>query len=407
MLRCKEIYERSCQVIPGGVNSPVRAFKKVGGTPLIVTSGAGEMIRDADGREYIDYCGSWGAAIMGHAHPEISTAAIQQIHHGSSFGIATEIEEKMARRVVSLMPNVEKVRFVSSGTEATMTAIRLARGFTGRSKIVKFIGCYHGHSDGLLVQAGSGALDLQVGGLPQGAVQDTICLPFNDEEAVRTLFADQGEEIAALIVEPIPANMGVTLPKAGFLEALREVTQQVNAVLIFDEVITGFRVALGGAQELYGIKPDLTCLGKAVGGGFPVAAVGGKREIMDLLAPLGTVYQAGTLSGNPVAMAAGLAALTCIQQPHFYQKLEEKTRRLTDPIRGALPKSCSLVQAGSMFTLFFETAEQFAHFFHYLLKEGVYIPPYQQEAWFVSSAHREETLERSATLITRFFNRLF
>jgi glutamate-1-semialdehyde 2,1-aminomutase len=417
-MRCIEVFDRSCQVLPGGVNSPVRAFKQVGGTPLVVASGLGAKIRDLDEREWIDYCGSWGTAILGHAHPSVVSAAVRQMELGSSFGITTELEEQMASTVVRLVPSVEKIRFVSSGTEATMTAVRIARGYTRRRKIVTFSGCYHGHSDALLVQAGSGALDLQVAGLTPGAVADTISLPFNEPSAVRALFAEQGHEIAALIVEPIPANMGVIPPRKGFLELLREETQRSGALLIFDEVITGFRVALGGAQELFGVRPDLTCLGKVIGGGFPAAAVGGKRDVMDVLAPLGPVYQAGTLSGHPVAMSAGLATLQWMQAPGFYQNLEAKARRLTDPIQqtiDALGLNACVQRVGSLFTLFFGVKElsnhqmtkqldmkRFALFFHYLLNRGIYVPPSQHEAWFVSSVHTDEMLDYTARTIIQY-----
>ena len=411
-IRSEEVYERACKVIPAGVNSPVRAFYKVGGTPLIIRSGKEDTISDVDGNTYIDFCGSWGAAILGHAHPEVVQAAREQMGLGSTFGTATELEELVASKIVSLVPSLEKIRFVSTGTEATMTAIRVARGFTGRSKIVKFAGCYHGHSDQLLVQAGSGAQEASSAGIPEGAIADTLVLPFNDAEQVSALFARCGEEIAAVIVEPIPANMGVVLPHPDYLDLLRRETERTGTLLIFDEVITGFRVALGGAQELYRIRPDLTCFGKVIGGGFPAAAFGGRAEIMDCLAPLGKVYQAGTLSGNSVAMSAALATLRLIEQPYFYDDLQKKTERFLAPLR----KYCCIQQIGSMFTFFLGTKKvsnqedvlkldplAYAKFFHYLLERGVYIPPLQQEALFISAAHTDEHLDYTANLITRYF----
>ena len=417
------IFSNACKVIPGGVNSPVRSFKSVGLKPMIVESGYGDMIRDVDGNEFIDYCCSWGPLILGHAHPAVVRAAQEQIAKGSSFGIATEVEEKLATKIVGLIPSIEKIRFVSSGTEATMTALRIARGFTGRSKIVKFAGHYHGHHDSLLVQAGSGVSGLNAEatslGVNPGVIADTISLPFNEPEAVRSLLrSEMGQSIAAVILEPIAGNMGVVLPEAGFLELLREETEKCGALLIFDEVITGFRVGLQGAQGLYGIDPDLTCFGKVIGGGFPVAAVGGKAEIMDVLAPLGQVYQAGTLSGNPVAMRAGLETLNQVEKNNFYLLLEEKAKRLLDPIQEALQKASQpacLQRCGSMFTLFFGVKEvrskkdlknldeaRFRQFFKYLFDKGIYIPPASQEAWFISSAHTNEHLDFTASTICAF-----
>jgi len=408
----EEVYQRSCQVMPGGVNSPVRAFHKVGGTPLIIKSGRGDLITDVDGNSYIDFCGSWGAAILGHAHPEVVRTATEQMARGSSFGTATELEEQVASKVISLVPSVEKIRFVSTGTEATMTAIRLARGFTGRSKIVKFAGCYHGHSDMLLVQAGSGAQEASSKGIPAGAIADTLVLPFNDADQFSDLISRCGHEIAAVILEPIPANMGVVLPDPRFLQILREETERVGALLIFDEVISGFRVSLGGAQELYGIRPDLSCFGKIIGGGFPAAAFGGRAEIMNHMAPLGQVYQAGTLSGNSVAMSAALATLELIEEPSFYQKLQEKADRLANPLKEYIfskQEPLCLTQVGSLLTLFLGAKEirnqkdvlnldskAYAKLFHYLLERGIYLPPLQQEAWFVSAAHTDEHLDYAA-----------
>jgi len=415
------IFEKICRVIPGGVSSPVRSFKAVAMPPMIVESGAGAVIRDVDGREFIDYCNSWGALIAGHAHPHVVSAAQQQIAKGSSFGITNAGEELLASKIVDLIPGIEKIRFVSSGTEATMTALRLARGATQRPKIVKFAGHYHGHHDSLLVQAGSGVARLNATatslGVNPGVIADTICLPFNDFDAIRSFFQSPlALQTAAVIVEPVAGNMGVVLPLPGFLELLREETAKAGALLIFDEVITGFRVGLRGASHLFGISPDLICLGKVIGGGFPAAAVGGQAEFMDLLAPLGQVYQAGTLSGNPVAMQAGFATLGLVEQPGFYELLEEKTQRLVKPIEEAMQgKSACVQRCGSMFTLFFgltkvdrktdlERLDEalFAQFFRFLFDRGIYIPPAPQEAWFISSAHTHEQLDYTADVICKF-----
>ena len=416
------IYEQSCRVIPGGVNSPVRSFRSVGVPPMIVESGRGDLIRDVDGNEYIDYCCSWGPLILGHAHERVVRAAQEQIAKGFSFGIATEVEQKLAAKIAGLIPSVEKLRFVSSGTEATMTALRIARAVTQRAKIVKFAGHYHGHHDSLLVQAGSGVALLNAlatsKGVNPGVIADTICLPFNDFAAVRAFFRENplAQQTAALILEPIAGNMGVVPPLPGFLEMLREETARCGALLNFDEVITGFRVGLQGAQHLYQIEPDMTCFGKVIGGGFPVAAVGGKAQYMDALAPLGEVYQAGTLSGNPPAMRAGLETLCIVEEEGFYERLEEKTRRLVEPVLAALRgKTACLQRCGSMFTLFFGVPKveskadlkdlddrQFAAFFRYLFERGIYIPPASQEAWFVSSAHTEEHLDYTAQTIVSF-----
>jgi len=412
------LVERARKVIPGGVNSPVRSFGGLGLTPMVVERGAGDCIWDADGRQYVDYCNSWGALILGHAHPAVVRAAQEQTALGSSFGIATRVEAELAEKIVELMPSIEKIRFVSSGTEATMTALRIARGFTGRPKIVKFVGQYHGHSDGLLVKAGSGVVSLQEAtskGVTAGTIADTVCIPFNDFEAVSSLFRRVGDQIAAVIVEPVSGNMGVVPPKPGFLAHLRAETVRHGALLIFDEVITGFRVHLRGAQGLYGIDPDLTCLGKIVGGGFPAAAVGGKAKVMDCLAPVGPVYQAGTLSGNPVAMRAGLAVLEEITKPGFYERLEHKTKLLCTPIEQAFAqtkKPGCLQRVGSMFTVFlgctsvehFEPLDQprFTQFFRHLFEHGIYISPAAHEASFVSMAHSDQHLARTAQLIADF-----
>ena len=416
------IFEQCCAVIPGGVNSPVRSFKAMGfSPPLIVESGNGDLIRDVDGKEYIDYCGSWGALILGHAHPDIVRAVQEQMTKGSTFGIATKIEGEIAQKVVSLVPSIEKLRFVCSGTEATMTALRLARGYTERAKIVKFTGHYHGHSDALLIQAGSGVASLNPTATSKGVnlsvIADTVCLPFNDFAAVRSFFRTSpvASQVAAVILEPITGNMGTVLPEPGFLEMLREETRKVGALLIFDEVITGFRVGLQGAQGLYGIDPDLTCLGKVVGGGFPVAALGGKRQILDCLAPLGSVYQAGTLSGNPIAMRAGLETLRKVEAPLFYDNLLQKTNRLTLPLRELMQGRGCLQQCGSMFSIFFglnKVASKedlraldeatFVRLFRHLFDRGIYIPPSSHEAWFISNAHTDAHLDYTLECIRAF-----
>lgn len=398
------IFQRALQVIPGGVNSPARSFKGLGMTPMIVESGFGAVIRDVDGNEYIDYCQAWGSLILGHAHPDIVRAACAQISQGSSFGIATQVEEEMASTIVRLVPSVEKIRFVSSGTEATMTALRLARGFTTRPKIIKFTGHYHGHSDSLLVRAGSAVAAMNSlatsKGVSPATIADTLCIPFNDPDAFLRVVKEHKETLAAVILEPITANMGVVLPDPSFLKLLREETRKIGALLIFDEVVTGFRVGLTGAQGLYDIDPDLTCFGKIVGGGFPAAALGGKAKILDCLAPLGQVYQAGTLSGNPVAMRAGLETLKHLQRPGFYEELSAKTDRLVS----RLEEHSSLQRAGSMFSLPMDEP-RFAEFFRYLFERGIYIPPSCQEAWFVSAAHTEEQLDYTADCVLEFCNR--
>lgn len=421
-LKSEKIYQKACSVIPGGVNSPVRAFKGLGIPPMIVESGAGDQIRDVDGNVFIDYCLSWGPMILGHAHPDVVKAACDQMAKGSSFGIATEGEQKLASKIVSLYPSVEKIRFVSSGTEATMTALRIARGYTERAKIIKFIGNYHGHHDALLVQAGSGVASLNPlatsKGVNAGTIADTLLFQFNDLQGVRSFFrtSSMANQVAAVILEPVAGNMGVVPPEPGFLEMLREETAKSGALLIFDEVITGFRVGLRGAQDFYGIDPDLTCFGKVIGGGFPVAGVGGKGKIMDHLAPLGQVYQAGTLSGNPVAMRAGLETVSIIERSGFYENLFAKTQRLVQPIQAAIRNKNGCVQCvGSMFTLFFGPKkvsgkpdlknldeEMFGKFFRYLFERGIYIPPASQEAWFLSSAHTDEHIDYTANCIRTF-----
>ncbi len=420
------LFAAAQQHIPGGVNSPVRAFKGVGGDPVFFRRAAGSRVWSEDGREFIDYVGSWGPMIVGHAHPQVLEAVRETAANGLSFGAPTVIETEMAERVCELVPSMDMVRMVSSGTEATMSAIRLARGFTGRDRIVKFEGCYHGHSDSLLVKAGSGALTLGVPtspGVPASLAGHTVTLAYNDADQVREVFADIGEEIACVIVEPVAGNMNCIPPQPGFLETLREVCDASGAVLIFDEVMTGFRVALGGAQGHYGIRPDLTTLGKVIGGGMPVGAFGGRREIMQHLAPLGPVYQAGTLSGNPVAMAAGLKTLELVSAPGFYDELTDKTRQLVDGILGQARRHGVALTAntvGGMFGLFFTEEEavtnfaqtsacdqeRFRRFFHAMLDEGVYLAPSAFEAGFVSSAHSEADIDETIEAAGRVFARL-
>ena len=409
-----ELFEAAQRVIPGGVNSPVRAFRGVGGTPRFMERGAGASLWDADGNEYVDYVMSWGALPLGHAHPAVVEAISRQAERGTSFGAPTALETELAELIVHAMPAVEMVRFVSSGTEAVMSAVRLARAATGRELIVKFDGCYHGHADAMLVSAGSGVATL---GLPDspgvipGAVGATISLPFNDLAAVESLFARRGREIAALIVEPVAGNMGLVLPRDGFLDGLRRLTASTGTLLIFDEVMTGARVARGGAQGLYGITPDLTCLGKVIGGGLPVAAYGGRRELMRLIAPSGSVYQAGTLSGNPLAMAAGIVTMRELAQPDAYEALSGASRALSDGISAiARRRNVGLQTAaiGGMWGFFFAEApvlsyadaqranvERFKRFFHGCLARGVYLPPSAFESCFVSTLHDARVVERT------------
>jgi glutamate-1-semialdehyde 2,1-aminomutase len=407
------LFEEAKRYIPGGVNSPVRAFRYVGGTPVFIARAQGPYVEAEDGRRYIDYVGSWGPMILGHAHPEVVRAVQDAATRGLSFGAPTVLETALARRICELMPGIELVRLVSSGTEATMSAIRLARACTGRDRIVKFEGCYHGHSDALLVKAGSGALTLGVPsspGVPRACAQHTITVPFNVLEEVQEAFARIGGEIACVIVEPVAGNMNCVPAVRGFLEGLRELCTRHGAVLIFDEVMTGFRVALGGAQARYGVTPDLTTLGKIVGGGAPVGAFGGRRSLMEQVAPLGPVYQAGTLSGCPLATAAGLATLERVTRPGLYEGLEAQTRRLMEGLRAAaracgVPLSTNAV--GGMFGIFFTTqdpverfeqvlacdAERFRRFFHGMLAEGVYLAPSPYEAGFVSAAHGDAEID--------------
>jgi glutamate-1-semialdehyde 2,1-aminomutase len=422
MTQSEDLFARALRVIPGGVNSPVRAFKAVGGTPLFMSHAEGPRITDADGRSYLDYVGSWGPMILGHAHPTIVEAVRGAALRGTSYGAPCAAEVELAERVVKTMPAVERVRFVSSGTEATMSALRVARGFTGRRKIVKFDGCYHGHADGLLVAAGSGVATLGIPGspgVPEGTVADTLVLPFNDVSALDALFAAHPKEVAAVIVEPVCGNMGCVAPREGYLAALRRITHDAGTVLIFDEVMTGFRLARGGAQALYGIAPDMTCLGKIIGGGLPAAAYGGRADIMAKVAPAGPVYQAGTLSGNPLAMAAGAAMLDLLEAPGTYERLEALSARLEAGLRGAAAEASATVtinRVGSMITAFFcagpvfdyATAKAsdtrlFGRFFHAMLKRGVYLPPAQFEAAFVSLAHTESDIDATAKAAAEAF----
>jgi glutamate-1-semialdehyde 2,1-aminomutase len=412
MSQSEDIFARAQKLIPGGVNSPVRAFKAVGGTPLFIRKAEGSRLWDADGNAYIDYVGSWGPMILGHAFPPVVEAVAQAAARGTSYGAPCAAEVELAERVTRLMPSLEKVRFVSSGTEATMSALRLARGFTGRRKILKFDGCYHGHADALLVAAGSGVATLGIPGspgVPEGTVADTLVAPFNSLDAVQAVAAQHGDDLAAVIVEPVCGNMGCVAPHDGYLQGLRRITRDAGAVLIFDEVMTGFRLARGGAQERYGVKPDLTCLGKIIGGGLPVGAYGGRAEIMDHIAPLGPVYQAGTLSGNPLAMAAGCVTLDHLMAHGTYERLEVLTTRLHVGLSRAIEAGGAMVsvnRVGSMLTAFFcrgpvtdyasaktcDTA-RFGRFFHAMLERGVYLPPAQFEAAFVSLAHSEADID--------------
>lgn len=401
--KSRAIFEASKEKIPGGVNSPVRSFPGLSMTPLIAARGQGPYVWDADGHRYIDYCNSWGSLILGHAHPVVVAAALEQLKNGSSFGMATPYEEAIARKICHHLPSIEKIRFVSSGTEATMSALRVARGATGKPTIIKFIGHYHGHSDGLLVRAGSGAFQLNPEasskGVPSDFVKHTLCLPFNDLETCREVVRSR-DDIAAVILEPIAANMGVVPGNRDFMEMLREETARKGIVLIYDEVITGFRVGLSGAQGYYGITPDMTCLGKVIGGGFPAAAFGGRADLMNHLAPIGQVYQAGTLSGSPVAMCAGLATLCEIEKPGFFEDLEKKTTQLANVLRETIPGH--VTQIGSMFTPFFNEPSLYAHFFRHLFAYHVYFAPAPYEANFLSSAHNQDDLDCTIEAIRHF-----
>lgn len=404
--RSRDILERSRALIPGGVNSPVRAFRAVGGDPPVIAHGRGARIYDVDGNEYVDYVCSWGPLILGHAPPAVVEVLRRAAERGTSYGAPTELELEMAQLVVDAVPSIEMVRFVSSGTEATMSALRLARAYTGRSKVLKFDGCYHGHADGLLVKAGSGVATLGLPdspGVPESYARETLVAPYNDLAAVRETFDRDGRDIAAVIVEPVAGNMGVVAPQPGFLEGLREITRQAGALLVFDEVITGFRVAYGGAQALYGVMPDLTCLGKIIGGGLPVGAYGGRRDVMEMVAPAGPVYQAGTLSGNPMAMAAGITMLRTLRDGGIYQALETVAAALAAGLADAARHAeaeVTINRVGSLMTVFFTAgpvtdyasartsdAERYGRFFRAMLDHGVYLAPSQFEALFVSAAH--------------------
>ena len=408
------LYSSAKEVMPGGVNSPVRAFNAVGGEPLFIKSGKGSQIIDVDGNKFIDYVASWGPLIFGHAHPRVVEAIIRQAELGTSYGASTELEIELAEKVVSAIPSVEVVRMVNSGTEAVMSALRLARGITGRDKIVKFEGCYHGHADSLLVKAGSGLVSLGIPecpGIVSSLAEKTLNLSYNDAEGVRDLFEREGKNIAALIVEPIAGNMGVIPPIPGFLQTLREETKKAGALLIFDEVISGLRVSLGGAQKLFGITPDITCMGKIIGGGLPVGAYGASKEVMDHISPVGSIYQAGTLSGNPLAMAAGNVILDLLSEPRVYELLEEKSKKLCDGFEKntqELGVSAQFTRVGSMFSMFFtdqpvtsfesvKTCDTkfFKNYFNALLEEGIYIAPSQFEAGFMSAIHSDKEIEQT------------
>lgn len=417
------LYQQAQRHIPGGVNSPVRAFKGVGGSPVFFKSGEGAYLIDVDDKRYIDYVGSWGPAIVGHAHPRVVQAVQEAAKHGLSFGAPTASEVAMAEKICQLMPNIASVRMVNSGTEATMSALRLARAFTGRDKILKFEGCYHGHSDALLIKAGSGGLTFGVPsspGVPKSLAADTFNATYNDLLSVEAIFAQHGPEIAAIIVEPVAANMNCVLPQSGFLQGLREICDHYGTVLIFDEVITGFRLALGGAELHYGVAPDLTTLGKIIGGGMPVGAFGGRKEIMAQLAPEGPVYQAGTLSGNPIAMAAGLATLKEIERPGFYADLSAKTERLAEGLKqraeaAGIPFTVNYV--GGLFGIFFSQepkithlsqvmncdVERFKRFFHAMLQAGVYLAPSAYEAGFMSAAHGDAEIDATLAAAEKAF----
>lgn len=420
--RNQQLFEKSQQLIPGGVNSPVRAFRSVGGTPIFFKKGLGSKLWDADGKEYIDYINSWGPMILGHAHPEVVAAVQQAAANSLSFGAPTGLELEMAELINQLVPSMEQVRLVSSGTEATMSAIRVARGFTKRNKIIKFEGCYHGHADALLVKAGSGLLTFgepSSAGVPPEVAAHTLTLDYNNSQMLKDTFASMGDEIACVILEPVVGNMNLIVPHREFLTTLRELCSQHGTVLIFDEVMTGFRVALGGAQALYGIRPDMTTLGKVIGGGLPVGAFGGRKDIMSVLAPLGPVYQAGTLSGNPVAVTAGLTTLKLIQAPGFYEALTAKTAQLMDGMKQAAHKAgitFSAQSVGGMFGLYFSASNPtsyaemmqadknaFNHFFHSMLNSGIYLGPSAFEAGFVSAAHTDADIAQTVQAAEQAF----
>ncbi|MCX7919391.1 MAG: glutamate-1-semialdehyde 2,1-aminomutase [bacterium] len=423
--KSNQLFANAQKYLVGGVNSPVRAFRGVGGTPFFVTHGKGAYIWDVDGNRYLDYVCSWGALLFGHAHPSIVTSVQSAVEKGTSFGIPTAQETELVQLIRKAFPSMEKIRLVNSGTEATMSAIRVARGFTKRNIIIKFDGCYHGHGDSLLVQAGSGAMTLGIpdsAGVPADFAKHTISLPYNDLNAVKKVFRKLGKQIAGIIVEPVCGNMGVVLPQEGFLPGLRDLCTQYDAVLIFDEVMTGFRVAYGGAQSVYNINPDLTTLGKIIGGGLPIGVYGGRKEIMDLVAPLGPVYQAGTLSGNPISVAAGIAMLKLAAQMKVYQQLEKRTKLLSAGIQEAAKKTrvpLFSVSIGSMFCGFFteqpvydyataklSDTKRYAKYFHLMLESGIYFAPSQFEAGFVSAAHTEQDIEKTIRASHKVFKKL-
>ncbi len=423
--RSTALYQRAQELIPGGVNSPVRACRSVGADPLFIDRADGCRLFDADGNTYIDYVGSWGPMILGHRHPLVIAAISSVLEQGTSFGAPTELEIELAELIVDAVPSVDMVRMVNSGTEATMSAIRLARGYTGRDKIIKFDGCYHGHADSLLVEAGSGVATLQIpgsSGVPAAFVEHTLSLPYNDIDTIKRVMMEKGDQVACIIVEPVAGNMGLVPPRDQFLETLRETTEKCGALLIFDEVMTGFRVAFGGAQERYGITPDLSCFGKIIGGGLPVGAYGGRYEIMQHIAPLGLVYQAGTLSGNPLAMAAGIATLKQLKTPGFYERLDALAERLITGLRSlaekaAIPVSCARV--GAMLGLFFtgqpvtsfadaktSNLDRFSSYYKGMRDNGIYLAPSQFEAFFMSSAHDEAAIEQTLSAAETVFARL-
>lgn len=423
--RSAHLFNQAQQLIPGGVNSPVRACRAVGCDPLFVERAQGCSIIDVDGNEFIDFVGSWGPMILGHAHPEVVAAIQQAATHGTSFGAPCELEVELAARICAAVPSLEKVRFVNSGTEATMSAIRLARGYTGRKVVVKFDGCYHGHADSFLVKAGSGVITLGIPGspgVPEEIVKNTLSIPYNNVDALERTLRDPKIDIACVIVEPVAGNMGVMVPEQAFLQRLRELTAELGIVLIFDEVITGFRLALGGAQERFGILPDLTCLGKIIGGGLPVGAYGGKRELMDMIAPSGPIYQAGTLSGNPLAMAAGLAMLDVVQRPGFYEALEATSNWFGEEMErlaAAAPVPITVNRIGSLMTCFFTAGpvidfdsalqadtSRYGQFFRHMLAGGIWLAPSQFEAAFVSAAHEREHLQKALDVTESSFKKL-
>lgn len=421
MSKSELLYDQALKLLPGGVNSPVRAFNSVGGTPLFIQSGKGAYMEDVDGKTYFDFLSSWGPLILGQANPRVMTAVTEALQKGFSFGAPNPYEVELARKVVNHVPSIEKVRFVNSGTEAVMSALRLARAYTRKNRIVKFDGCYHGHSDSMLVSAGSGLFaEPSSEGVSGKALQDTLSIPYNNPQALEEVFR-QFDDIAAVIVEPVAGNMGVIPPRKGYLEFLREITRKKDSLLIFDEVITGFRLGLGGAQEWFQVTPDLTILGKIIGGGFPVGAFGGRKEIMDLVAPLGGMYQAGTLSGNPVTMAAGLATIEELDEKDFYTRLNGKAGAFIGDLREELkPWPVQVNSIGSMFTLFFsdksisdyngaasQNSERFSRFFHKLLEKGIYIAPSPVEALFISSAMKESELSRSKDIMVEAVKEIF